>query len=97
MERLVSDDDVERAITEPPSDTRAFIRGLCVQRYAPLIHRIGWSRVGIHEAGHTHWVNLHPLVDGGVAAVNAQLLQTTTLNEMLELITCSGPSPQGGS
>jgi proteasome accessory factor A len=86
MERLVTDADIVRAITEPPADTRAFIRGLCVQRYAPLIHRIGWGRVGIHEAGHTHWVNLHSLVDGGVATINDHLLRTETLQQMLEFI-----------
>jgi proteasome accessory factor A len=86
MERLVTDAEVERAMTEAPRDTRAFVRGLCVQRYAPLIHRIGWGRVGIDEAGHTHWVNLHPLVDGGVAEINEHLDRTTTLQEMLHFI-----------
>jgi proteasome accessory factor A len=87
MERLVGDDEIERAMTEPPSDTRAFIRGLCVQRYATQIHRIGWGRVGIEEAGHTHWVNLYPWVDGAVAALNQRLLQTETLMEIQELVS----------
>jgi proteasome accessory factor A len=86
MECLVTDVEVERAMTEAPRDTRAFLRGLCVQRYAPLIHRIGWGRVGIDEAGHTHWVNLHPLVDGGVAEINEHIDRTTTLQEMLDFI-----------
>jgi len=86
MERLVTDAEVERAMTEAPRDTRAFVRGLCVQRYAPQIHRIGWGRVGIDEAGHTHWVNLHPLVDGGVAEINAHVDRTTSLKEMLDFI-----------
>jgi proteasome accessory factor A len=94
MERLVTDEDVEQAMVEPPRDTRAFIRGVCVQRFAPQIHRIGWGRVGIEEAGHTHWVNLYPFVDGAVAAVNERLLQTQTLTEVLELVS-RGEYPSG--
>src|SRR5690606_31068234 len=29
MERLVGDDEVEAAMTEPPTDTRAYFRGKC--------------------------------------------------------------------
>jgi proteasome accessory factor A len=90
MERLVTEEAVDRAMAEPPGDTRAFIRGVCVQRYASQIHRIGWGRIGIEEAGQTHWVNLHPLVDGAVVAVNDRLLQTETLSQVLELIATGG-------
>jgi proteasome accessory factor A len=33
MQRLLTDDEVTRAMTSPPSDTRAFFRGECVRRY----------------------------------------------------------------
>jgi proteasome accessory factor A len=86
VRRIVDDEAIERAMTEPPSDTRAFLRGLCVSRYGPLIHRIGWARVGIGDGAHTHWLDLHGLVDGQVAELNQQAAATETLADLIALI-----------
>jgi proteasome accessory factor A len=43
MERLVPEDAVERAVTEPPPDTRAYFRGRCLQRWAPSIAAANWD------------------------------------------------------
>jgi proteasome accessory factor A len=86
VQRIVDDEAICRAMTEPPSDTRAFLRGLCVRRYGPQIHRIGWARVGIAEGAHTHWLDLHHLVDGRVAEVNARAAATETLADLIALI-----------
>jgi Pup amidohydrolase len=43
LQRLVGDDEVERAITEPPSDTRAYFRGKCLQRWAKDIVAANWD------------------------------------------------------
>jgi proteasome accessory factor A len=34
-ERLLDDDQVTVAMTEPPEDTRAYFRGRCLAKYAP--------------------------------------------------------------
>ena len=43
MERLVTEAEVERAVTEPPPDTRAYFRGRCLQRWAPAIAAANWD------------------------------------------------------
>src|SRR5207342_149839 len=43
VERLVSDEDVERAIMEPPEDTRAYFRGRCISRYPDAIAAASWD------------------------------------------------------
>jgi Pup amidohydrolase len=43
MERLVSDEDIENAVTEPPTTTRAYFRGKCLQRWAPQIAAANWD------------------------------------------------------
>jgi Pup amidohydrolase len=45
MERLVSDAEVERAVTSPPEDTRAYFRGECLRRYAADIAAASWDSV----------------------------------------------------
>ena len=42
-ERLVTEAEVERAVTEPPPDTRAYFRGRCLQRWASSIAAANWD------------------------------------------------------
>src|SRR5439155_17281005 len=43
VERLVSDAEVERAVMEPPDDTRAYFRGRCLQRFPQQIAAASWD------------------------------------------------------
>jgi len=45
VERLVSDADVERAVHEPPDDTRAYFRGTVVRRFAEQVRAASWDSV----------------------------------------------------
>jgi len=45
MERIVSDADVDRAVTEPPEDTRAYFRGRCLSKYADDVAAASWDSV----------------------------------------------------
>jgi proteasome accessory factor A len=43
MRRLFDDSQVELAVSEPPSDTRAFFRGSCVSRYPDALVAANWD------------------------------------------------------
>ncbi len=43
VERLVGEDEIERAIMEPPEDTRAYFRGRCVSKYPDSIAAASWD------------------------------------------------------
>jgi Pup amidohydrolase len=43
VETVATDDEVERAVTEPPADTRAFFRGTCLRRWAESIVAANWD------------------------------------------------------
>jgi Pup amidohydrolase len=45
MERLVAEDDVVRAMTEPPEDTRAYFRGRCLALYPAQVAAASWDSV----------------------------------------------------
>jgi Pup amidohydrolase len=45
MVRLASDAQVERAVYEPPEDTRAYFRGRCLQKYADAVAAASWDSV----------------------------------------------------
>jgi proteasome accessory factor A len=43
LERISSDDEVAHAVTEPPTTTRAYFRGKCLQRFASSIVAANWD------------------------------------------------------
>jgi proteasome accessory factor A len=45
LRRLVEPAAAERAMTEPPSDTRAYFRGRCLQRWAPQVVAANWDSI----------------------------------------------------
>ena len=45
LERLVDDDNATLAITEPPTDTRAYFRGVCLTRWPESIVAANWDSI----------------------------------------------------
>jgi proteasome accessory factor PafA2 len=45
VERIVTDDEIAKAIHDPPKDTRAYFRGMCLQRYSEDIVSASWDSV----------------------------------------------------
>ncbi|MEO6987162.1 MAG: depupylase/deamidase Dop [Aquihabitans sp.] len=45
LRRLTDDATVERAMTEPPEDTRAYFRGRCLQRWADQVVSANWDSI----------------------------------------------------
>jgi Pup amidohydrolase len=45
VERLVSEAEIEGAVTDPPEDTRAYFRGNCIRRYPEAIVAASWDSV----------------------------------------------------
>jgi proteasome accessory factor A len=43
LERLAAPEDVERAVSEPPSDTRAYFRGRCLAKFGDSIVAANWD------------------------------------------------------
>jgi Pup amidohydrolase len=50
-ERLATDDEIDRAIMEPPDDTRAFFRGRCISRYPQAIAAASWDSIIFDTGG----------------------------------------------
>ena len=74
VERLVSADEVERAMILPPRDTRAFFRGSCLARYATSLVAASWDALIFDLDGQT--LKRVPMLDPvkGTAAHTEALL-----------------------
>ncbi|HPG28484.1 MAG TPA: proteasome accessory factor PafA2 family protein, partial [Myxococcota bacterium] len=44
-ERIVTDEEIQHAIYNPPRDTRAFFRGECLRRYPSEVFGVNWDSI----------------------------------------------------
>jgi proteasome accessory factor A len=51
VERLVNEDDVMRATTEPPGSTRAYFRGQCLARWPDAVVAANWDSIILDVGG----------------------------------------------
>jgi proteasome accessory factor A len=45
VDRVVGDDEIRRAMVEPPTDTRAYFRGTCLRKFPEQVYGASWSSV----------------------------------------------------
>ncbi len=45
MERIVTDEEIEHAVENPPTDTRAYFRGRCLRQYSDSVAAASWDSV----------------------------------------------------
>jgi proteasome accessory factor A len=43
--RIVTDEEIERAVLHPPEDTRAYFRGGCLRRYGAQVFGVNWDSI----------------------------------------------------
>jgi Pup amidohydrolase len=85
MQRLVSEEAVVEAMTEPPLDTRAYFRGKCLQRWASSIAAANWDSM-VFDLG-TDPLRRVPMMEPlrGTAAMVDRLLEgCSSPTELLE-------------
>jgi len=88
MKRLVSEDEVQAAITKPPQDTRAYFRGRCLELYPSAIAAASWDSV-IFDLGRESLVRIPTLepLRGTKAHVGALLEASETAAQLVDALT----------
>ncbi|VUZ86582.1 proteasome component, partial [Candidatus Methylomirabilis lanthanidiphila] len=87
VDRIVSDEEILSAMNTPPPDTRAYFRGMCLQKYPDEVYGASWSSV-IFDTGEAT-VKRVPMADPsrGTRKLAAELLdRSDTAAELLENI-----------
>src|SRR3712207_1656743 len=57
VQRLLTDEEVARAMVTPPTDTRAFFRGECLRRYPAQVAAASWDSV-VFDLGRENLVRI---------------------------------------
>jgi proteasome accessory factor A len=89
IERLLADDTVERAMHEPPTDTRAYFRGRCLEKFPDAVAAASWDSVILDLAGRESLQRL-PTIDplrGSQAHVGELLDRCDTAEELFLALT----------
>ncbi|MGH8982156.1 MAG: depupylase/deamidase Dop [Acidimicrobiales bacterium] len=88
MERLIDDESVIRAVTEPPRDTRAWFRGQCLTRWPDAVVTANWDSL-VFDLG-TDPLRRVPMMDplrGTAAHTQALLDASATPAQLLEKLS----------
>src|SRR3982751_3569199 len=88
MQRLLDDDEVARAMVNPPGDTRAFFRGECLRRYPAQVAAASWDSV-VFDLGRENLVRIPTMepLRGTREHVGALFEATSTAQELVDTIT----------
>lgn len=86
MLTLVSAEAVEQAVHQPPADTRAAIRGLCIQRFAEQIETLNWERIILRDAEQTVRLDLSRLVDMDLRPLSRRLTTAPDITTFVKMV-----------
>ena len=48
VDRIIEDEMIEKAIIDPPTDTRAYFRGECIRRYSDSVFGVNWDSISFN-------------------------------------------------
>ncbi|MGY1633267.1 depupylase/deamidase Dop [Geodermatophilus sp. SYSU D01186] len=88
MQRLLTDDEVARAVVHPPTDTRAFFRGECLRRYPAQVAAASWDSV-VFDLGRENLVRIPTMepLRGTRDHVGRLFESTSSAQELVDTIT----------
>jgi Pup amidohydrolase len=89
IDRLLTDEEIAAAMHRPPTDTRAYFRGRCLEQYADQIAAASWDSVIFDLPGHESLQRV-PTIDplrGSRAHVGELLDRCETAEALFEALT----------
>ena len=92
MRRFVTEDEVRRAIFQPPDTTRAFFRGRAVARFNQQISSIQWDGLTFQRNGQEFSVDLpHPVHDARLAKLNDLIRENGGFHDFAQRVAALDP------
>jgi proteasome accessory factor A len=86
MRRLVTEGRIQAAMSCPPANTRAFLRGLFVERFGSAVRSVGWNGIAFQHNGEDLLFDMNPLVEEDVELINEELASAESLDEIVAII-----------
>jgi len=96
IECIVSLEEITHAVNNPPTDTRAYFRGVCLKRFFQNIHNVSWNSLtfSIDDSRFDRVPMLHP--QRGTKAIVGELLEkSSTAAELIDALDGASKSDAG--
>ena len=92
MDHIVSEDEIQAAIDDPPTDTRAYFRGRCLRQYADSVAAASWDSVIFDVPGRDSLQRVPTLepLRGTKQHVGALMDRCRTAADLVNALTGSG-------
>ncbi len=85
MQRVVTDQQIEEAIQNPPADTRAYFRGKSLHKFRSHVKSVQWDSITFNSKGQPFTVNMNQLASPEISEkYNRILNQSQTVEALLE-------------
>ncbi len=83
MRRVVSEDDIHRALFHPPEGTRAFFRGRAIARFDRDIASLQWDSIHFGSEGDTFSIEFpHPAFHADLDRLNARIQTARNIEDL---------------
>ncbi len=86
VERILDQEEIVNAVTHPPVDTRAYFRGMCLQKFPNEIHSASWNSMIFSLDGSSLDKVLMDRPHFGTHEIVGDLLRTCTASELVHAI-----------
>ena len=84
MRRFVDEDEIRRAIFQPPETTRAFFRGRAVARFNDAIASIQWDELVFATNGTTRSIEFeHPAHNAALERINSAIRDAESFEDLI--------------
>ena len=94
VHQIVDHAEVVRAITDPPTDTRAFFRGSCLQKFPEYIRSASWNSMVFCTDGSSLDKILMDRPHFGTKEVVGDLLKNCAASELVEAVLSSNANKE---
>ena len=91
MRRLVTDEEIERAVNHAPDTTRAWVRGEVIRRFPEAVRTASWNKITLEQQGQITILDLNPLAAGLDPELRERLDAIQSLTEWVRLIGALRP------
>jgi proteasome accessory factor A len=88
VERIVTDEEIDLAIDEPPSDTRAYLRGMCLKKFRQQVFSVNWDSLAFNlDEGDIKRIALEDPFQGTKAQVADAIEAATSAAEFVATLS----------
>jgi proteasome accessory factor A len=88
VQRVLTDEEIDLAIDEPPIDTRAYMRGMCLKKFRNQVFSVNWDSLAFNlEDGDIRRIALEDPFQGTKAQIAEAIEAATNAAEFVATLS----------